>query len=69
MKKTVKVIEFEDLTDLEKDSASNNGAGKEYASYLLIEDEDGRRIYSDAMEPEDTTFHRDLDWIVSELTK
>ena len=69
MKKVVTVVQFEELTDLEKDSVSNNGCGKEYASYLIIEDENGRRVYSDAMEAEDATFNRDLSWIRDELTK
>jgi len=67
MGKIVKVISFEDLTKEEQDSAPNNGWGKEDASYILIEDSKGRRIYSDAMEPEDVRFYRDLSWIVDEL--
>ncbi|KKK52225.1 hypothetical protein LCGC14_3107060 [marine sediment metagenome] len=47
--KTVKLLEYEDLTEEEKEYQPNNGGGKEYASYILIEDEKGRRIYSDAM--------------------
>jgi len=69
MKKTVKVISYEDLTAEEKEDVSNNGSGKEYAGYILIEDKDGRRIYSDAMEPEDCTFSRNLSWILDELRK
>lgn len=48
---------------------SDNGSGKEYANYLLIEDGDYRACYSDAMEPEDRSFHRDLKWIKSELER
>ena len=65
--KKVKLARFEDLTEIEKENASNNGSGKEYASYIIIEDESGRRVYSDAMEPEDCTFSRDLSWIIKEL--
>ena len=56
--------EWVDRSDL-----PNNGAGKDYASYLLIEDGDYRACYSDAMEPEDTTFGRDLKWIKTELER
>ena len=47
---------------------SNNGAGKEYASYI-IEKVDGKivRVESDAMEPEDARFSRNLNWIVGAL--
>lgn len=48
---------------------SNNGSGKEYANYILIEDGDYRICYSDAIEPEDAKFSRDLDWIVTELRR
>jgi len=67
MKKTVEIVDFDDLSAEEKKYASNNGSGKEYASYLIIEDEYGRRVYSDAMETEDATFRRDLSWIIEEL--
>ena len=65
--RTVKLVNFDDLTTDEKLGVSNNGYGKEYASYIVIEDENGKRIYSDAMEPEDATFFRDLSWIIEEL--
>lgn len=65
----VKTAKFEDLSKDEQEDQPNNGAGKEYASYLVIEDKDGRRVYSDAMEPEDARFCRDLSWIVTELKK
>lgn len=67
MKKIVKRLYFKDLTEEEKLNVSNNGSGKEYASYISIEDDKGKRIYSDAMEPEDATFGRDLNWILTEL--
>lgn len=64
-----KMVSFEDLTPEEQESQPNNGTGKEYASYIVIEDSDGKRIYSDAMEPEDASFIRDLSWIIDELNK
>jgi len=65
--KTVKIVNFEELTKEEQEMQPNNGAGKEYALYIVIEDKYGKRIYSDAMEPEDASFSRDLSWIVDEL--
>jgi len=65
--KIVKLVSYEDLTVEEQENQSNNGSGKEYANYIVIEDEKGRRIYSDAMEPEDANFNRDLSWIIEEL--
>jgi hypothetical protein len=61
---------FEDLSEEEKKSASNNGSGKEYASYIRIK-HNGETILleSDAIEPEDATFSRDLSWIVEWLKK
>ena len=54
---------------VDKEDLSNCGSGKDYASYLLIEDGDYRVCYSDAMEPEDATFGRDLKWIKKELER
>jgi len=65
--RTVKLVSFEQLSEEEKEFQSNNGFGKEDASYIVIEDEKGKRIYSDAMEPEDAKFGRDLSWILEEL--
>ena len=66
----VKVESFEDLTEEEKEDASNNGSGKEYASYIRIT-HNGKPLYldSDAMEPEDATFTRDLAWIAGAIKK
>ena len=67
---SVETVSYEDLPDeIEKDSfgnfmVSDNGSGKEYATYILIYDGDELMDwYSDAMEPEDATFYRDLNWI------
>ena len=47
---------------------SNNGAGKECAGYIVEKvDEKVINVYSDAMEPEDATFHRDLRWVMKSL--
>jgi len=59
----IKVLDFTELTKEEQDEQPNNGRGKENASYLLVDDYQTIAIYSDAMEPEDCSFHRDLSWI------
>ena len=60
----VTIIEYDDLPEDVKQDQPNNGAGKEAASYLKIEIS-GKpdSYYSDAMEPEDARFYRDLSWI------
>lgn len=60
--------EFDQLTDIEQASASNNGSGKEYANYIRVErNEVTVFLESDAMEPEDARFTRDLAWIKEAL--
>lgn len=65
---TVELVDFNTLSDAEKMGASNNGSGKEYANYIRVSC-DGTTLYleSDAMEPEDCSFGRDLSWIVGAL--
>lgn len=60
----VKVESFEDLTFNEQKNVSNNGCGREFASYIRVTHK-GKTILleSDAMESEDATFTRDLSWI------
>lgn len=64
-----KHVKFDDLTEEEQEDVPNNGNGKEEANYIRIIDEEGTRVYGDAMDPEDATFKRDLDWIKDELEK
>ncbi len=61
---------FDDLSDQEKECVPNNGVGKEYASYLRLR-HNGHTILlkSNAMEPEDVSFYRDLSWVVDWLIK
>ncbi|MCP8305329.1 MAG: hypothetical protein H3Z50_07705 [archaeon] len=61
---TVDILEYNELTEEQKEVVSNNGVGKKNASYLCVS-YDGTVIAleSDAMEPEDATFYRDLSWI------
>jgi hypothetical protein len=59
---------FDNLSDVEKECASNNGWGKESASYIRVtHDGETVLIESDAMEPEDARFVRDLSWIIDAL--
>lgn len=61
----IKTVSYEELPEeVDKDWVPNNGSGKEYAQYLLFY-ENGifYRYESDAMEPEDVTFSRNLSWI------
>ena len=60
----VTIESFDDLSDEEKEVASDNGIGKESASYIRIRHHDKTLLLeSDAIEPEDKTFYRDLAWV------
>ena len=61
-------IRYEDLPENEKNNQPCNGHGKEYAEYIKVEIKGKPTIYySDAMEPEDAIFSRDLSWIIEAL--
>lgn len=58
------VQQYEELSETEQNEASDNGFGKEEALYIrMIYDGKTILLESDAMEPEDVTFRRDLGWI------
>lgn len=60
----IRVENFSQLSRKEQDNTSNNGSGKEYANYLRVKFNDQTiALKSDAMEPEDVKFSRDLSWI------
>jgi hypothetical protein len=61
---------FDELSEEEKGYVSDNGCGKEYATYIRVKHH-GKTILleSDAVEPEDATFYRDFSWIPRWLTK
>ncbi|MFP3722110.1 hypothetical protein SFC57_02415 [Niallia circulans] len=64
----VNLISYEDLTKEEKEIQPNNGWGKECANYIKLTD--GNKtvmILSDAFEPEDGTFTRDLSDVVDAI--
>ena len=66
----IKILCFNDLSDTEKECVPNNGHGKEYSNYLkIIHNNEIISIESDAMEPEDATFGRDLNWIADMLQR
>ena len=60
----VNELRFDDLTEEQQENVPDNGDGKDYASYIEIR-LDGKLVdtFSDAMEPEDASFSRDLSWI------
>ena len=66
----VSIESFEDLSQDEQEIASDGGYGKECAYYIRVR-HDGKTILleSDAIEPEDKTFCRDLSWIAKWLVK
>ena len=61
----IKSFDYDTLpAEIEKDFLSNNGCGKEYANYLVLYRNGEVFSYeSDAIEPEDKTFSRDLIFI------
>lgn len=65
----VEVVSYDELTEEDKGfGLSNNGHGKEFASYLrIIHNGKVINLESDAMEPEDVCFGRDLSWIAEAL--
>jgi len=66
----IKLWRYEDLTEVQREDMPDNGSGKEYAGYLMVSE--GVRLIaleSDAMEPEDCSFSRDLKWIPALLKK
>ena len=66
----VQLQEFSQLSDAEKMGAPNNGNGKEWANYVRVT-HNGKTLYleSDAIEPEDKSFYRDLNWVVDAIRR
>ena len=61
---TVKKASYHDIPEFFQDEAPDNGVGAEDANYLMVmEGDEVLQVYSDAMEPEDATFNRDLRWV------
>lgn len=67
---TVKVQGFHDLSAKEQSSVPDNGSGARYAAYVRVE-HSGETLYleTDAMEPEDCGFSRDLSWVPEAIRK
>lgn len=64
------MVGYDELPEwVNKDCLSDNGSGKEYATYIIIEDGYYKRVYSDAVEPEDANFSRDFNWVATELRR
>lgn len=66
----ISIEQFDDLSNDEKECASDNGVGKECASYLRICN-NGQTILleSSAIAPEDVSFYRDLSWVAKWMMK
>jgi hypothetical protein len=64
----IELLSFDDLTEDQQEYASTNGHGKKCANYIRVT-HNGELIFfeSDAMEPEDCTFGRDLNWVLDAL--
>lgn len=59
--------DYEGLPDWAKEEVYKSEWYDPY--YLVIEDGDYKKVYSDAMEPEDVKFYRDLSWVAEELQR
>ena len=62
----IKLFDYDSLPkEIDKEFLSNNGGGKEWADYLVLYlDGEVYDYCSDAMEPEDKCFSRDLSFIM-----
>ena len=66
----VEGLEYNDLTEEEREDVSDNGCGKEYARYIkVVHNGVTLMLENDAMEPEDATFARDLSWIAGMIQR
>jgi hypothetical protein len=66
----VKILRFKDIPEELRNEAPNNGGGKEWANYLTIWHDGNFVSYvSDAMEPEDAKFTRDLSEVKDMIRK
>lgn len=64
----VELKSYRQLTDTQKEDMPNNGCGREEAGYLHVTHENRTLLLvSDAIEPEDARFRRDLSWIKGAL--
>lgn len=64
------LVDFDNLTEEEKKFQPENGHGAESATYIkILHNNKVLSIESDAMEPEDSYFFRDLSWIPNALEK
>lgn len=68
----VEKLRYCELTEEEQKTQPNNGRGKHEAHYIKLsfttdEEEKTLMILSDAVEPEDATFHRDFSGVIDAL--
>lgn len=66
----LETLTYEDLTEEEREDAPNNGHSAVAARYLRVQFSPDEKpvVYSDAMEPEDATFLRDLNWVLDAIS-
>jgi hypothetical protein len=66
----VELQEFSQLSDAEKMAMPDNGNGKKWANYVRVTYK-GQTLYleSDAIEPEDKSFGRNLHWVLTAIRK
>lgn len=61
---------YEDIPENWREELPNNGCGKEGAYYIVVSvDGEIQTVESDAMEPKDARFFRNLGWIEFELNR
>lgn len=61
----IELVDYEDLTEDQREIVPNNGCGKEMANYLKMTCGNDSIIISDAVEPEDATFRRDFNEVIN----
>ena len=64
----VEILSYDELPEEWKNNVPNDGSGKENAGHVVIYyNGEIIKVESDAIEREDFTFFRDLEWVAFEL--
>lgn len=64
----VDILQYSELPDEIKEDQPNNGVGKEYANYIVINHSGViKYVLSDAAEPEDASYSRDFGNVTSAI--
>jgi hypothetical protein len=64
----VRIVSAEELPAWAKED-DDYSYGNDYRNYLVIEDGDYKKVYTDGGEPEDASFGRDYSWVALELRR